>query len=423
MKKIALLFPGQGAQYIGMGKKLCEEYLSARETFEEANDVLGFDLRKLCFEGSMEELTKTENTQPAILTASIAAFRVYMQISGIEPLYCAGHSLGEYSALVCSGAMGFDDALKIVQNRGRFIQEAVADGVGAMGVVSGVARDVIEEECRKACKDDRLVVLSNINSPDQIAVSGHKSAVDEVGQAIKALGGSFISLNVSAPFHSPLMQPAAERLKEELMKYEYYQLKYQVISNVTALPYEGKESIIHNLTTQVVQPVNWQASMAYLDKQGIETAIEMGPQTVLRNLMKKNAPGIKTFSYDQEEDFNALIGLKQGASVIENGDREAKLKLITRCIAIAVCTKNSNWNDDEYDKGVVKPYRRVQEMLDNLENEGTEPSIEQMNEALEMLRSVFATKFTPLAEQIERFNQVFDESGLRHLFPDFKMPE
>lgn len=423
MKKLALLFPGQGSQYVGMCKELCEEYASARETFEEANDTLGFDLQKLCFEGSIEELTKTENTQPAILTASIAMHKVYMEITGIEPLYCAGHSLGEYSALVCSGAIRFSDALKIVRSRGRFMQEAVPHGVGAMAAVSGVSRDILGEECRKVNKENSLVVLSNINSPDQIVISGHKSAVNEVGEVLKDLGARFISLKVSAPFHSPLMQPAADRLKVELEKYTYNPLRYQVISNVTALPYEGKDSIISNLTAQIVQPVNWQASMKYLDKQGIKTAIEMGPQTVLKNLMKKDALGITTFSFDQKEDFDAIIDLKKGADEGGKDDIASKLKLITRCIAIAVCTKNSNWDNEEYDRGVVKPYRKVQQMLEELEKQGTEPSLEQMNEALEMLRSVFITKRTPVDEQIERFDQVFDESEMRHLFPQFKIPE
>jgi [acyl-carrier-protein] S-malonyltransferase len=246
--------------------------------------------------------------------------------------------------------------------------------------------------------------------------------VNQAGETLKGMGARVIPLKVSAPFHSPLMQPAADSLKEELSKYTYSDLKYPVISNVTAEAYKGKESIIENLFQQIVKPVQWMASMKYLQGQGIEMALEMGPQNVLKNLMKKNVPEISVYSYDKEEDVKVVKEKLAGGVTLADADKNAKLKLIIRCIAITVCTRNRNWNNDEYQKGVVEPYRKVQQMLDTLEKEDREPALEQMTEALEMLRSVFVTKKTPVEEQIERFNQVFDETGTRHLFPDFKMP-
>ena len=421
MNKIALIFPGQGSQYIGMGKALCDRSNVARQTFEEANDAIGFDIKKLCLEGSIEELTKTENTQPAILAVSVAAFRTYMNEIGIEPEYLAGHSLGEISALTCTGGIQFSDAVKIVRERGRFMQEAVALGVGGMAAISGIEAEIIEKECRNYSTAEEVVVVSNYNSPEQIVISGHQGAVNRAGEKLKSLGARVTPLKVSAPFHSPLMSPAAERLKEELKKYKYNSFKYPVMSNVTSLPYKGYDRIEENLVKQIVEPVQWQKSIEYLVSQGVEITVEIGPQTVLRNMMKKNAPGIMAISYDKEEDLlklNKEVGLNKEKV---SGKKNNSL-LITRCLAIMVCTRNINWDNDEYQKGVVEPYRKIQELQNQLDKDGRQASKEQMLEALEMLRVGFKTKKTPLVEQIERFNQIFDETDTRDMFPQFAMP-
>ncbi len=421
MKKTAFLFPGQGAQYVGMGKKLCDIYTSAARTFEEADDALEFKLSKLCFEGSIEELTKTENTQPALLTASIAAFRVFMEENEIEPSCMAGHSLGEISALVCAGSMDFSDAVKIVRERGRFMQEAVPQGIGAMAAVSGIDRELIEKECSTYAGSNEVVVVSNYNSPDQIVISGHTSAVNAAGERLRKLGANIIPLKVSAPFHSPLMQPAADRLRAELYKYTYKELKYPVLSNVTAQPYTGHTSIIENLAAQIVSPVRWTESVMFLKQNGICTAVELGPKNVLKNLMKKNAPDMKTYSFDMEEDAALLKGElseNAGSAGIYNPNLPT---VVTRCLATAVCTRNYNWDNDEYQKGVIEPYKRIQKLQEELEKQKKQPSKEQMEDALEMLRSVFRTKKTPSEEQAERFTQIFEETGTFELFQDFEL--
>lgn len=422
MEKIALLFPGQGSQYVKMGKALCDEFEVARETFKEANDVLGFDLQKLCFEGSIDELTKTENAQPAILTASVAAFRVYMKEVGITPALSAGHSLGEYSALTSSGAIKFSDALRIVRQRGRFMQEASSLGLGGMSAVGDIDKSTIEDVCKKASRDEQIVVVSNINSPNQIVISGHKEAVHAASEMLKEMGAAVTPLKVSAPFHCPLMQPAAVKLNEELKKYTFSTLAFPVISNVSSLPYAGHDAIIGNLTEQMVKPVQWLSTMEYLKSNGITMAIEMGPQTVLRNLMKKSAPEVAAYSYDKKEDVDAFMKALTTNGMLKNSRMPNGPTLITRCMAVAVCTRNRNWDNVEYQKGVTEPYRKIQQMQDEIEKNGSQPTVEQMAAALEMLRSVFITKKTPVEEQVRRFNQVFDETGTRHLFPDFKMP-
>jgi [acyl-carrier-protein] S-malonyltransferase len=421
VKKIAFLFPGQGAQYVGMGKNLCEKYDVAAKTFEEASDALKFDLKQLCFEGSMEELTKTENTQPALLTASVAAFRVFMQEFGIEPAYLAGHSLGEISALACSGGIDFSDAVKIVRQRGKFMQEAVPQGIGAMAAVSGVEKALIENACSTYNENNEIVVVSNYNSPDQIVISGHVTAVNTVGEKLKNQGARIIPLKVSAPFHSPLMQPAADKLKEELLKYTYKPFKYPVLSNATAAPYTGHDAIIDNLTTQIVKSVRWIESMTYIHQNGVELAVELGPKNVLKNLMKKNAPEIKAYSFDMEEDIAAF---KEEISDISGSTGEYDPNaptVVSRCLAIAVCTKNNNWDNDEYQKGVVEPYKDIQKIQQQLDKEKRQPSKQEMEAALEMLRSVFSTKKTPVDEQIERFNSIFEETGTYELFSDFEL--
>lgn len=416
MRKVAFLFPGQGSQYIGMSKKICELYPVAARTFEEANDILGFNLQRLCFEGEIEELTKTENTQPALLTASVAAFRVFMKEIGVEPAFLAGHSLGEISALCCAGAIDFKDAVALVRKRGRFMAEAVPHGVGSMAAISRSDRQTIEEECRKVTEAGGLVIASNFNSPDQIVISGYAESVEKAGNALREKGARVIPLKVSGPFHSPLMKPASDKLNAELKKYKFNDLKWPVISNYTARPYEGKEKIVENLTMQIMSAVKWQDSMEYMSENGVNLAIEMGPRNVLKNLMRKNAPAIKALAFDVETDLEAV---KLEFSDVAKSNI-SRTDVLTKCIAIAVCTKNRNFNNDEYQKGVVENYRKIQAMKDEAEKNSTEPTIAQLKEALSLLKTIFETKKVPKEEQEERFNQIFDETGTRELFADFK---
>lgn len=419
MEKLAILFPGQGSQYVGMGKEFYGKYPAVQKIFNEANDILSFDLARLCFEGSMEELTQTENAQPAILTVSVALFEICRQEIGINPQFMVGHSLGEITALTCAGAIRFSDAVKLVRQRGLLMRESINQGEGAMAAVAGAGLAVVQAECAKLNTGGQVLVISNDNSPDQVVISGHKPLVEEVSKILKNNGARVVPLKVSAPFHSPLMQPAAEQFMTELRKYDYQPLKWPVISNVTAMPYPDSSQIVSLLTEQMTHAVRWREAMAYLQNQGIGMVVEVGPQTVLRNLMKSNAPQIKAFSYDKTEDVQALKSTitVQPTGNVKPGDFQHTV--VTKCIQIAVCTKNHNWDNDEYQKGVVEPYRRIQKMQEELGKTNQPPTVEQMKEALEMLRSVFVTKKAPREEQIERFNEVFETTGTGHLFPEF----
>lgn len=286
--KTAFVFPGQGSQSIGMGKDLAEKYL------EQANEILGFDLKKICFEGPEEELKKTEVTQPAILTVSVAAFESLKAKDVPMPSAVAGHSLGEYSALVAASALSFQEAVKIVNLRGKFMQQAVPLGEGAMAAIIGADNNKIKEICSAIGN----VWPANFNSPGQVVISGKKDSVEAAGTKIKEAGAKrVIPLAVSAPFHCPLMQPAADNLKVELDKIEINDAQIPVVANVTA-NYVSKASEIRDLLVkQVTSPVLWEDSIKKLLADGINSFVEVGSGKVLSGLIKKTDKTAETKTF------------------------------------------------------------------------------------------------------------------------------
>jgi len=284
---IAYVFPGQGSQSVGMGKDLYDNFEAARDAFNEADEALGFPLASMCFEGNEEDLQLTANTQPAILATSIAALRA-MEAEGFpRPAFVAGHSLGEYSALVAAGVLDFGDALRTVRKRGTYMQEAVPVGVGAMAAVLGLGLDEIEQGCAEAAQG-QICSPANINSPSQVVIAGNSEAVDRACEILKAKGAKrAIKLNVSAPFHCDLMKPAEERLATDLQELTYGDFRFPVVHNVDAEANDDSAKVADALKRQVSSPVKWLQSIQKLRSMGVEKFIEVGPGKVLSGLLRQ----------------------------------------------------------------------------------------------------------------------------------------
>lgn len=301
MKRIAFVFPGQGAQAVGMGKTFYDSDPAAKRRFEQADDVLGFKLSQIIFEGPEDELKKTYNTQPALLATSIAVLESVREL-GIEPAFVAGHSLGEYSALVAAGVMSFEDAVKTVRARGEFMEQAVPNGKGAMAAVLGAEREALAELCRRVTAEVGVVEMANVNCPGQIVVSGTAEGVAAVAERGKEAGAKrVVPLEVSGPFHSSLMQPAADKLEKELAAAEFRDAAVPVIANVTARPVTSGEEFRRLLVRQVVSPVLWEDSVRYLIGEGVDTFVEIGSGTVLAGLIKKIDKTVKVVSVNSAD--------------------------------------------------------------------------------------------------------------------------
>jgi [acyl-carrier-protein] S-malonyltransferase len=302
---IAFVFPGQGAQKVGMGKTLAAEFPICRETFAEADAALGESLSALCFDGPDDRLMLTENTQPAILAMSTAVARLAVS-KGLRPAFAAGHSLGEYSAHVAAGTMSFADALRTVRRRGRYMQEAVPVGEGAMAAILGLDADGVARACADAAQG-QVVTPANLNAPGQIVIAGHKEAVARASERAKELGARrAIPLAVSAPFHCPLMKPAEARLAPELRALATHDPAFPVVANVDAVPKRTASDSIEALVKQVSSPVRWEDVVRRLLADGATTFVELGPGTVLAGLIKKIERSATVVSVEHPNDVAAL---------------------------------------------------------------------------------------------------------------------
>jgi [acyl-carrier-protein] S-malonyltransferase len=302
---IAFVFPGQGSQKVGMGKSLADAFPVCRETFDEADQALGEPISRICFEGPEEQLNLTEHTQPAILAVSVAAYRL-LASRGLTPNFVAGHSLGEYSANVAAGAMSFGDALQIVRRRGRYMQEAVPLGTGAMAAILGLDAEKVDQACLDAAQDE-VVSSANMNGPGQVVIAGHRAAVIRAGERAKAMGAKrVVLLPVSAPFHCVLMKPAEERLAPELRALQLRDPLVPVVANVDGEPKRDAKSTVEALIAQVSSPVRWDAVVRRLASESVTTYVEVGVGTVLTGLVRKIHREAKSVSFGTSDNLSAV---------------------------------------------------------------------------------------------------------------------
>jgi len=306
MGKVAFVFPGQASQYPGMGKELAEKYPAARAVFAEADKALGFSISRICFEGSEDDLKLTANTQPAILTVSVAVHRVLAE-KGLTPDFVAGHSLGEYSALVAAGSLKFADAVVLVRKRGTYMQEADPAGLGAMAAIMGLSPAVVADACKRAAEGE-ICSAANLNSPEQTVISGHAAAVKRAVEIASQLGAKrAVMLAVSAPFHSALMMPAQEKLAQDLHNTEFGPLHPPLVTNVDADTIETGSEAREALVRQVTAAVRWEESVRMLIDEGVNTFVEVGPGRVLTGLLRQIERSVAALNVEDEKSLSATL--------------------------------------------------------------------------------------------------------------------
>ncbi len=413
---IALLFPGQGSQYSGMGKSLCQDFAVANQVFEEASDVLKQDMKKLCFNDGYQ-LSKTVNAQPAILTVSLAAFRVYMQEIGIPPRIGAGHSLGEYSALVCSGALPFPTALRLVRRRGELMQTVSERVTGEMISLFHSNLRQLEQICDEVFTDGYLVTAACYNAHGQLVISGQRQGITVLTRRLDSMGIKYSHLNVSAAFHSPLMQEAANQLALEIKRDHFCHWSWPVVSNVDGLPYTGKDEIKNALILQMTRPVRWLETMEYMNQIGIDVVVELGPKTVLRNLMRGFRSQIDAFALGTSA---GLTGLKSFVQKNEqqsymNSDFTQQIKLfLSNGLAAAVGVPNRNENEEEYQRDGVKSYKKLKDLQKELEH--NRATAEHLQQAVQLLHAVWKAKKVDVRDQREQLKILLQKARLEDFY-------
>ncbi|MBT2291735.1 ACP S-malonyltransferase [Paenibacillus albidus] len=419
---LALLFPGSGSQYKGMMRSLYESSRIVQDTLHEADEILGFELSRMMMLGSTVKLNRIGHMLPAICAASVAHYRLYREQGGPLPAYMAGHSLGEYSALICSGALSFKDGLLLVSYRARLAEEVMEATGGAMSIMKSVDPVRVASLCLELQAEGRKVSIACLNSRSQIAVSGQDAALAALEQRVaEASAHAQISYLIgSAPYHCALMQPRAAEMAEELSKYSWSLPACQLLSNVTGRPYTSIQEMQVLLPQQLYKPVLWQDSILHLLENGAQTFIEMGPQNILKTLMPEISDETRVYAHDEKVDRMTIRDLFPAASVSSvlrpkaapgPSAADSRLKAIAMCLTHAMTTRNYN-QADASDMPSLQLYTQVKQLKQELDQGGVPLGEEHVAQALSMLQAVFEDKRTPDNERQLRWQQIKEKTGV-----------
>ena len=407
MKKFAVLFPGQGSQYVGMGKELLNSELS-NNISQIAFDILKFDFKEMFLKPNPNELLDTSVVQPLLLIYGYLAFHECLSKSNISPQFLMGHSLGEITALTCAEAISITDALKIVKYRGKLMKE-FSNKIGSMIAIIGIQQKEAEQLCADISSESNFVQVANINSLDQIVVSGNNSGLEALKAHLNKMPVKIIELAMNIPFHSKLMEPIKKPFKKFLSEFQYRPLKYNVISNVNACPYLSAKHIVDNLTEQLSHPVMWQDSMKFIDSEKVDFCIDIGPKTILKNLSYTNSIKMKVYAYDNTAEKVKIGNLLMG---LNEGETQKRINFIKACLTLAISVKNRSFVEDEYLEGVIEPYRNIERMLKDIETRKLIPTTTQLTDAYKMVEKVFTTKKISDDEISEKTNFLFNKTGI-----------
>ena len=411
MEKIACVFPGQGAQFVGMGKALHHEFVVARHTYEEASEAAGYDIAGLCFNGPPIQQMRADKMQMAIVITEVAMFRTYMHLYGVNPQFLAGHSVGEYAALICSGAVSLSFAVRILLSRGELLLESVRNGQGYMSIVE----EIDEARLRDILDGDPLVFISCLNAPEQYSISGKPDPLRQAELRLRADKAKVTPMENSPPIHSPLMLPQAVRFEQILRELPWMEMRIPVISNVTGLPFSDSSLIPELMSRQLVSPVRWRESVRLMDYYGVTLCLEIGPKSLLTSLFGSNGCRFPTFCFGVREERERIKRFFDDSECLKRD----RIHFLDRCLGIAVSTPNRNDNTEEYRRGVISNYNAIKAR-------GTDEKPLDDREKRELtvrLIEILKTKKLSTGEINQWLWQLFDETGAYYELRDLLYDE
>lgn len=385
-----------------------DEYEIVRETIREAEQVTGIHLSELCFRGPLSALAKAEHAHVAIVAFGVAAFRVFVSETGVTPQFCAGHSLGEYSALVCAGVLKFPDALELVQIRSEISTKIQQASDGGMTIVDGIEARLVQEICKQQRSKGKKVYVSCCNSATQTAISGINADLEDTEGILLEHEATVSPLFFSAPFHCPIMEQGTEKLRDAISKMELGEFRYPVMSNCTGKPYRSSRWVEHNLTKHLTSPVKWDSIIQYFEAKGVHFVIDLSARNIFEGILSQHDT-LKTICFGVREEREAALKLFQGPEFDSH-----QSTLISKCILAAVSTPNRNFDEEDYNTGVVQSYQQLSEINTAIEKGEAKYSQEVKRDILRLMKKIFETKKVSTHEQKQWLHQISDETAANY---------